>query len=126
MRRRTKIILISFFILAIFLVLVINFNLTGNFVNSKNSKPSPRVLSAKCEKIYMSNTPKIELRATVKNFGDDGEVTVVGEIDAENNEFDDSATREIFLKSGESENVIFYFDAENIISAKCPVRAFAS
>jgi len=110
--------------LVIVLIFSIKFFSTGKITEfPDSSKPSPRVIDVKCEKFYSNSLPKIELIASVKNFGEEGKITVVGEIKTEKNE--NSESKEISLKKNETKNVIFYFDAKEIISANCFARAFS-
>ena len=127
MNRKIKLVLFFLFILICILIFLTKPFNTGKIIDSGDSKPSPRVIPpVRCEKVYVNNNVKIELRTAIKNFGEDGTVTVVGEIDSTNDEFDASQEKVIYLEKGETEEVLFSFDAKNIPDAKCLARVFAS
>ncbi len=131
MNYKTKIISIIFIVIlvGVLLTLVIKPPRTGSIVLTDENSigiPSPRVINFNCEKRNIESTRQIEVIAFVKNYGENGKVTITAGIYAEGTEFNDSKSRTIYMNKGQTNEETFYFNLDEYSNVKCFAKAFAS
>ena len=116
------VVIIGFLIIA---RLVSNPSIIGNVVAKLKSTPNPKLISAQCIGYWKSLNYRVEVKVTVKNEGGDGNVKVTGRLDQDGPEFDNSGSKDIFMKANEIQSVSFYFDGSSFREERCYGEAIA-